>query len=293
MSSKDRTTRVAVLIGTQLGAYRLEAYLGEGGAARVYRAREIHTQAVAAVKVISPALQQDPDALERFEREAQVIAQIDHPHIVRLYHYGQDKGLRYMAVQFVDGPDLESVLQTQRQKGKWMPYTEAARLIGEVAQALDYIHSLGLVHRDVKAANVLLDESGHSYLSDFGLVLLQPKGTRGEVLGSPHYLAPEQAIFSAHATALSDLYSLGVIAYELFTGRLPFDDPDPLEVALQQMTRRPPAPAGLRPELPAALEQVLLRALDKQPAGRYPGGAELAEAIHQAIASAPPGAGQD
>jgi len=283
MNSEDRTSRVAVLIGTQLGAYHLEAYLGEGSAARVYRAREVHTQAVVAVKVISPGTQQDPDALERFEREAQVIAQIDHPHIVRLYHYGQDKGLRYMAVQFVDGPDLESMLQSMRQQGKWVPYREAARLVGEIGQALDYIHGLELVHRDVKAPNVLLDSRGHSYLSDFGLVLLQPIGTRGEVLGSPHYLAPEQAISSAHATALSDLYSLGVIAYELFTGRLPFDDPDPLEVALQQMTRQPPAPGSLRPELPAALEQVLLRALDKQPAKRYPSGAALTAAIRQAV----------
>lgn len=271
------------LVGQQLGRYRLEAFLGAGGSGWVYRARCAQTGELAAVKVMFPALQLDPDAQERFERETQALARLGHPHIVRLYQFGQAGERRYMAVQFIDGPDLESYLHGLRQRGAFLDYAEAARLLDELAQALDYIHSLGLVHRDVKTRNVLLDRDSRAYLCDFGLVLLRQAGTRGEVLGTPHYLAPEQAIFSAHATPLSDLYSLGVIAYEMLTGRLPFDHPDPLEVALQQISLDPPSPRSLRPRLPERLESVLLRALCKQPAGRYPSGAAFAAEVRSAL----------
>ncbi len=283
MNAPDGPDWPASLVGRQLGDYRLEALLGAGGSGWVYRARSVQTDDLAAVKVIFPTLQPDPDTLARFEREVQALARIQHPHIVRLYQFGLAGEQRYMAVQFIDGPDLESRLYALRQQNAFLDYAEAARLLDELAQALDYIHSLGLVHRDVKSRNILLDRQGRAYLCDFGLVLLRQSGTRGEALGTPHYLAPEQAIYSAHATPLSDLYSLGVIAYEMLTGRLPFDHPDPLEVALQQISLEPPAPRSLRPALPVRLEGVLLRALCKQPAGRYPSGAAFAADVRRAL----------
>jgi serine/threonine protein kinase len=273
------------LIGTQIDEYLLEALLGEGGMARVYRAKDVRLQRYAAIKVITPAYRKEMDYLQRFEREARAIASLEHPHIVRLYRYGEANGLLYMAMQFIQGMDLNSVLQDYRQSGDYLEFPEAARLIGEIANALDYIHAQGLIHRDVKSSNIMLDKTGRAYLADFGLVLFTEVGTRGEVFGSPHYLAPEQAISSAKAVPQSDLYSLGVIAYEMFTGQLPFDAPDPIDIAMLHMSQEPPAPRSLRIELPEALEAVLLKALAKKPADRCQSGAEFAEAVRSALAA--------
>ncbi len=273
------------LIGTQLDEYKLEALLGEGGMARVYRGRDMYLQRLAAIKVIVPTFRQEHDYLERFEREARAIATLEHPHIVRLYRYGEAQGLVYMAMQFVEGSDLDRVLRSYRQSNEYIEFPEAIRLIREIGTALDYVHTQGIIHRDVKSSNIMLDQAGKAYLTDFGLVLLTEIGTRGEIFGSPHYLAPEQAISSAKAVPQSDLYSLGVIAWEMFTGQVPFDAQDPLDIAMMHMSQEPPLPRSLRPELPSALEAVLLKALAKKPEDRYPSGAELAAAIEAALAA--------
>ena len=271
------------LIGARFDEYRLEALLGEGGMARVYRGRDVNLQRNAAVKVITPNLRRDPGYMARFEREARAIARLEHPNIVRLYRYGEANGLLYMAMQYIEGLNLDAVLRSYRQDGEYIEYNEAARLIREIGIALDYVHSQGIIHRDVKSSNVILDRAGHAHLADFGLALLIQVGTLGEVLGSPHYVAPEQAISSANAVPQSDLYSLGVIAWEMFTGQLPFDAKNPLEIAEKHLTQAPPLPRSVRPELPARLEAVLLKALAKKPADRYQSGSDLASAIDAAF----------
>ncbi len=271
------------LIGTQLDEYRLESLLGQGGMARVYRALDTGLHRYAAVKVIDTPHQQDEGYIARFEREARAIAALDHPHIVTVYRYGRDQNLLYLAMKYVEGADLHTILTGYEQDGQLMPFAEIVRLLREMGSALDYAHGRGVIHRDVKPSNVMVDGQGRSYITDFGLALLADVGTRGEILGSPLYIAPEQAVSSAGAVPQSDLYALGVILYRMVTGQLPFVHDDLLELLMLHMTAVPPAPRTIRPEISSALEAVLLRALAKEPADRFPSGQALADAVENAL----------
>lgn len=271
------------LIGKQLGEYRLEALLAQGGMARVYRAVDVRLRRQAVVKVIDPHFHNDPDYLMRFEREARAIARLDHPNIVRLYRFDKQADRLYMAMQQVEGADLETVLAGYRADKEFMEPDDARRIISEVCSALDYAHQKGIIHRDVKPANILLDRQGRVFLTDFGLALMVEVGTRGEIFGSPHYIAPEQAISSAKAVPQSDLYSIGVILFEIFTGRVPFHAAEPLDIARLHMSEEPPRPRQLRPEISPQLEAVILRALGKRPEERYASGAALAEALNRSL----------
>ena len=197
------------LIGQQLDEYELLSLLGRGGMARVYRGRDVRLNRDVAIKVIDAVYQADEAYRARFEREAQAIAQLEHPHIVRLYRYGEVSGLFYMAMQYIPGQDLRSYLAEFQALDERLPALEAARLVRELCGALDYAHSKGIIHRDVKPSNIVLGEDGRSYLTDFGLVWLAGSETKGDIFGSPHYLAPEQAISSANVVPQSDLYARG------------------------------------------------------------------------------------
>ncbi|WP_420630477.1 protein kinase domain-containing protein [Candidatus Leptofilum sp.] len=271
------------LIGQQLDEYELISLLGRGGMASVYRGRDVRLKRDVAIKVIDAVHRADEDYRARFEREAQAIAQLEHPHIVRLYRYGEVSGLFYMAMQYIPGQDLRSYLDDLRAREAWLPALEAARLVRELCGALDYAHSKGIIHRDVKPSNIMLDEDGRSYLTDFGLAWLAGSDTQGEIFGSPHYLAPEQAMSSASVVPQSDLYAVGVILYQMFTGQRPFEGAEPLEIALKQMSDAPPDPQELRPELSPALSAVILKALAKEPENRFANGNLLATAVEQAI----------
>ena len=270
-------------LGRDLGEYRLEALLGQGGMARVYRAVDLRLKRLAVVKVIAPDFQFESDYRTRFEREAQAIAQLDHPHIVRLYRFDEAEGCLYMAMQYIDGADLGRVMASYRETGEFIETADASRIVGEVCLALDYAHRHGVIHRDVKPANIMLDRQGRAILTDFGLALLAEVGTRGEIFGSPGYIAPEQAISSARAVSQSDLYSVGIILYEMFTGQLPFVAQEPLDVALMHINEPPRPPRELRPEISPELEAVILKALAKKPVDRYATGADLTEAIAEAF----------
>lgn len=270
-------------LGLLLDEYRLEELLGQGGMASVYRALDIHLNRYVAVKIVASSYQQDQEYLLRFEREARAIAQLEHPHVIRLYRYGEADGLLYMAMQYIEGSDLGRIIESYRQTGDDMEAEDIVRITREVASALDYIHSRGIIHRDVKPSNIMLDMSGKAILTDFGLVLRMESGTRGEVFGSPHYLAPEQAISSAQALPQSDLYSLGVILFETFTGKLPFDAPDPLDIAMLHIQQAPPPPRSLRPDLSPGVESVIFKALAKKPEERYRTGKALADALERAV----------
>jgi serine/threonine protein kinase len=271
------------LLGQQLDEYRLEALLGQGGMASVYRALDIHLHRYAAVKVIRTSLRSDSDYVIRFAREAQAIAKLEHPNIVRLYRYGEVQGLLYMAMQYIEGADLGSVLASYQADHEFIEPEEAGRIIRQVCLALDYAHSRGVIHRDVKPSNIMLDKQGTVFLTDFGLALSTEIGTRGEIFGSPHYIAPEQAIFSANAIPHSDLYAVGVILYEMFTGQLPFEAEHPLDVAMLHLTEPVRPPRELRPELSMELEAVIIKALAKEHVDRYPSGAVLADVLELAL----------
>lgn len=275
------------LIGQQLDEYRLEALLGQGGMARVYRGLDVRLKRWVAIKVIDAPFRADSDYTDRFEREAQAIAQLEHPHIVRLYRYGEVDGLLYMAMQYVEGSALDQVLASYREDNEFIELEEASLIVRGICSALDYAHSKGVIHRDVKPSNVMLNKEGSAILTDFGLALLTDVGTRGEIFGTPHYIAPEQAISSAGAVPQSDLYSVGVMLYEMFTGELPFDAAEPLDVAMLHMSESPPPPRKFRPDLTPALETVILNTLAKDPQQRYPTGVTLANALDRALSVAP------
>jgi serine/threonine protein kinase len=201
-----------------------------------------------------------------------------------VYRYGEANGLLYIAMEYIEGADLETVLATYHDDQQFMPPSEVSRIIGPVCLALDYVHSQGVIHRDIKPSNIMLDSQGRPILTDFGLVLLDYQ-TRGEIFGTPHYIAPEQVVSSAGAVPQSDLYSLGVILYEIFTGKLPFEADHPYDIAMLHLTEAPPPPRRHRPDLSPELEAVILKTLAKEPEGRYPSGAALAEALEQALAA--------
>lgn len=272
------------LIGKQLDEYRLEALLGQGGMARVYRAVDVRLKRRSAVKVIDTRFREDADYTVRFDREAQAIALLEHPHIVRLYRYGEAHGVLYMAMQYIDGADLGFVLKSYCRDGKFIEPKEASRITREICQALDYAHSQGVIHRDVKPSNILLNKEGRAILTDFGLVLLTAIGTRGEIFGSATHMSPEQAISSSNVTPQSDLYSVGVILYEMFTNQLPFKAETPTDVALMHINDPPPPPRRVRPTLSRGVEDVILKALAKKTYERYQTGAELSEALEWALA---------
>jgi len=258
------------LINHRLDGYYIESLLGRGGMARVYRGVDLRRQQYAAIKVVDAPFREDPDAANRFAREAQVIAQLgQHPNVVRLYHYGEDQGYRFIAMQYVDGADLGALLRSLRQDNQRMPFEDVLTIAADVAAALDYIHANQVVHRDLKPSNLMVDRRGRAILTDFGLALLTDVGTLGEVFGSPAYIAPEQAVSSAEARPESDIYAFGVILFEMLTGQLPFSGRDPLNLAMQHVQQPAPAPSRLRPELGPQVDQVILRALAKSPDQRY------------------------
>jgi serine/threonine protein kinase len=277
------------LIGRQLDNYRLERLLGRGGMASVYYATDVRLNRPVAVKIIDAHFRDQEKYNVRFIREARSVATWRHEHIVQMYYAGDEDGLYYFAMEYIDGTTLAQILADQKAQGSLLPPADVLRYGRAIASALDYAHQKGVVHRDVKPLNVLVAADGRIVLSDFGLALDTAEGSLGEVFGSAHYIAPEQARRSNAAVPQSDLYSLGVILYEMLTGVLPFDDPSPTSIALQHLTLEPPSPREINPGLSKAVEAVLLKALSKKPEGRYQTGAALMDALETALQARPAG----
>jgi len=277
------------LLGKNFDEYRIEKPLGAGGMAKVYRALDVKLKRYVALKVIAPDFRTESDYASRFEREAQSIARLEHPNIVQIYRFGEANGMYYMAMQYIDGADLGWLIRDYRAAGEVMPIGDVLRVMREIGSALDYAHSHDVIHRDVKPSNIMVDNRGRALLADFGLALLGDIGTRGEVLGSPHYVAPEQTVSSASVVPQSDIYSLGITLFEMLTGELPFAGGEALELSMRHLSEPAPPPSQFNAAIPPLLDEVVLRALEKEPFDRYPTCTEFSDALQAAVDSHQPG----
>jgi serine/threonine protein kinase len=274
------------LLGQQLDSFLIQHPLGRGGMSRVYKGLDTHLKRAVAVKVIEERLRTSSTYTQRFEREAQAVANLKHPNIVTVFFFGKHENLYYLVMEYIDGADLDAIMRSYESNGELMPHADVLRILEAIASALDYAHSHGVIHRDVKPSNIMLERDGRPVLTDFGLALRVSEGTIGDAFGSPHYISPEQARNSANAVPQSDLYSLGVVAYELLAGVVPFDDPSPTALALQHIMAPVPSPRTFNHDLPEQVEPVLIKALAKTPEERYQTGAAFIAALRDGLEAA-------
>jgi serine/threonine protein kinase len=217
-----------------------------------------------------------------------MMAKWRHENLIQIYYAGEKQGYSYYVMEYVDGDDLSTVMAAYDEEAAQMPNEDVLRIGNAIASALDYAHSQGVIHRDVKPSNVLIAKDGRVLLGDFGMALEVSDGSMGNIFGTPHYISPEQAKRSADAIPQSDLYSLGVILYEALTGSVPFNDSSPASIALLHITQAPPSPRSINPEISPAVEAVILKALDKKPQNRYQSGAKLMSALEEAFKASSP-----
>lgn len=273
------------LIGKRLSNFVIKKALGHGGMAQVYYGQDIKLQRPVAIKVIDAQYRSDPSYAERFLREARAIARWRHENIIQVYYADDQDGLYYYVMEYVEGVDLADMINDYATRQTMLPHNEVIRIGKAVARALDHAHAHGVIHRDVKPSNVFMSTDDRIVLGDFGLALEMQHGSSGEVFGTPHYISPEQVRRSSDATPKSDLYSLGVMLYEMLTGVVPFDDMSPTSVALQHITQDPPKPRSINPQLNKETEAVLLKALSKKPKDRYASGKALMDALEKALSN--------
>lgn len=261
--------------------YRLVEQIGMGGMAIVYRAVNVRTGQSVAVKVLRPEFAQDAEYVSRFQREAEAASQMTHHNIVNLVDVGMDGDSRYLVMEYVQGKTLKQVIQ---EKGRISPAT-AAQITIRILSALQHAHQNGIIHRDIKPQNILVNEEGHIKVADFGIARIANSATLttgNNVLGSVHYYSPEQASGQA-ADERSDIYSVGVVLYEMLTGRMPFDGDTLVSIAMQHMYSPPPPVERFAPEVPAAISHVCMMAMEKNPNYRYQSAKEMAAELRMAL----------
>jgi serine/threonine-protein kinase len=269
------------LVGNKLGSYEVRELLDSGGMATVYKGYDPALDREVAIKVLGTA-GQPPDFVARFQSEARVAARLRHPNIVQIYQFGVQRNVVYMIQELLPGPTLARRIRDAGRRR--MAAERVHSIIAQLAAALDFAHGQGVIHRDVKPSNAIYNAQGQLVLTDFGLArgladAAHTSNSPGVILGTPGYLAPEQAISSATLTPASDIYALGVVLFELLTGRLPFEADTPMEVVLKHLYEDPPPPSRLRPDLPAALDTLVLRALSKEPSERFTSAGALAQGL--------------
>lgn len=276
------------LTGTTMGQYRVIERIGRGGMAEVYKGTHLKLGSLVAIKVLYSHLSDEEGFLARFEREAQSVAAMQHPHLVRVFDYESGGELSYMVMDFIDGGTLKQKIQELSKSGAYLPYRESFRIFRQVADALDYAHRKNMVHRDVKSANILLDKGGNAFLTDFGIarIISNTQFTAtGALLGTPMYMSPEQCQ-GEKVTSLSDIYSLGIVLFEMATGSVPFETETPLSVIHKHIYEPMPGPSEFRPDIPEALENVIMKSLAKDPTGRYQTALDMLRALAEALPDA-------
>lgn len=266
--------------GDNLGPYRVIEPLGQGGMATVYKAYHAALDRYVAIKVLHPAFKEDPNFLARFNREARIVAKLDHPNIVPIYDFDEERGMPYLVMRYIDGKTLKTILREGA-----MPVGRALSIIRPVAEGLAYAHEQGILHRDIKPSNIILASDQHIFLTDFGLARIAQASdstiSQDMLIGTPQYISPEQAR-GVPATERSDIYSLGVVLFEMLTGRVPFSADTPYAIIHDHIYSPLPLPTSINPGLPKDVERVLLKALAKDPAARYANALELLNALYQA-----------
>jgi eukaryotic-like serine/threonine-protein kinase len=282
------------MIGQQIEHYQIVEVIGGGGMGTVYRAYDVNLARPVAIKIMHQQFANRPEFQQRFQQEAQAAARLNHPSIVAVYHFGRQPGLLYIVMAYVQGLSLGAYLKQLAQRNQVVKLNETLTLLAQVADALGYAHRQGVVHRDVKPDNIIIarldrperpnEPPLRAVMTDFGLAKLLEGGIEtqsGTFMGTLPYMSPEQ-VMAKPLDGRSDIYSLGVILYQLATGQLPFNIKTPTEAVMKHLNEIPPLPQSIQPGLPPAVGQIILKALAKKPDDRYQSGSQLANALRQA-----------
>jgi tRNA A-37 threonylcarbamoyl transferase component Bud32 len=272
--------------GTQVGPYRIMEQLGQGGMATVYKAYHASLDRYVAIKVLHQAFMEDASFHTRFQREARVVAKLEHPNIVPVYDYAEYEGQPYLVMKFIEGETLKA-----RMERSPLPADEIQRVVEAVGSALAYAHRRGVLHRDIKPSNVIWSNDGEIYLADFGLARIAQSGdsslTSDMVLGTPHYISPEQAMAKKDLDEGTDIYSFGVMLYEMIVGKVPFSADTPFAVIHDHIYSPLPLPSNINPGISPSVERVLLKALAKERADRYKDVPDMVAAFKEAWMAGP------
>jgi eukaryotic-like serine/threonine-protein kinase len=268
------------------GRYRVLRRIGSGGMADVWLAEDTHLQRQVALKVLHRRFAQDREFVERFRREAESAAGLQHPNIVSVYDRGEFDGTYYIAMRYVEGPTLKELI------GRGLAPAEAVGLVRQMLEGARFAHRHGIVHRDFKPQNVIVDGEGQAVVTDFGIARagVSEITQTGSVMGTPHYLSPEQAQ-GLEVTSVSDLYSIGVILYEALTGRVPFEGESAVAVAMKQVSQTPQRPSSINPQVSPALDAAVMRALEKDPGERFQSADAFIAALDEAMKDPGPAGG--
>jgi serine/threonine-protein kinase len=269
--------------GVVLGRrYEISRVLGSGGMGMVFQAHDRDLDEPVALKVLRPEIaRMDPSILERFKTEIRVARRIAHRNVVRTFDFGDADGIKFISMEFIQGMTLKQLI---RGKGA-LPLNVGLSIAKQACAGLVAAHDLGVVHRDVKPHNIMLTPQSEVKIMDFGIVRDEKRESgmtqTGLIMGTPDYMSPEQAQGKGDLDQRSDVYSFGVVLYEMFTGALPFRGETPIAVAMKHVQERPKAPRAVNPDVPAELEKIILRAMEKAPAARYPRMADLQVELHR------------
>lgn len=276
---------MAFEIGQQVGDYRIVKQLGQGGMATVYKAYHANLDRYVAIKVLHPSFREDETFFERFRREARIVAQLEHPHIVPVYDFSQVNEQPYLVMKFIEGETLK-----YHAKREALSLEQTLKYMTAIAQALTYAHNKGILHRDVKPSNVMIDKEDTPYLADFGLARMATRGestmSQDVLIGTPNYISPEQAQGAQDLGPGTDIYSLGIMLYEVVVGRVPFSADTPYAVIHDHIYKPLPIPSQVNPTVPPAVETVLLKSLAKEPKDRYQSAVGMIDAFRVAVQEA-------